>query len=349
MQVERLSIKHVRAIEQLDLDLSTSTGEPRRRLILLGANGAGKTTILDAVAHAFHVLCDVAPGGKNLGASKLGAGDVRNVAEAALSSRATPRFGVVELGVRLSEQEQRTARLRHPDTPGWGKIRIRIGASLLSDVLLAGSAPALREEEPFQDAARDALLDREAGPPCVLLPADRGILELRDDLPFRQVAEFEPSQGCLSRERDRFAPVAARMALALMGGRRHDPTGTVARMWRVLEKYLPELPRPLDPGDPHAPFQTSSGAVVSLNALSDGERAILLLFGEVALRSPRDGVLLIDEIEQHLHPRWQRAVLDGIAALVPSAQVIVATQSPYVAACAPDDVLEIGDWRRDGE
>jgi predicted ATP-binding protein involved in virulence len=73
------------------------------------------------------------------------------------------------------------------------------------------------------------------------------------------------------------------------------------------------------------------------------------MFGEIALRAPKDGVVMIDEVEQHLHPRWQRAVINALPALVPTAQIILTTQSPYVAACAPDDTLKLGDWERDGQ
>ena len=84
--------------------------------------------------------------------------------------------------------------------------------------------------------------------------------------------------------------------------------------------------------------------------LDEGERAVLLIFGELAIRSPKGGgLVLIDELEQHLHPRWQRAALGALVALLPSAQFIFTTQSPYLAACAPDDVVELGDWTRDGE
>jgi predicted ATP-binding protein involved in virulence len=120
-------------------------------------------------------------------------------------------------------------------------------------------------------------------------------------------------------------------------------------MWKVLDKYVPELPRPVDVRGLSLWFETADGAVVPLSALSDGERAILLIFGEIALRAPRNGVVLIDEVEQHLHPRWQRAVLDGLPALVPSAQIFITTQSPYVAACAPDDTIVVGDWKNRGE
>jgi hypothetical protein len=75
------------------------------------------------------------------------------------------------------------------------------------------------------------------------------------------------------------------------------------------------------------------------------------------LQSP--GLLLIDEVEAHLHPRWQSRVLPGIRGLFPNVQVIATTHSPFVLASAPDakvfttrvraerDACEIVDSTRD--
>lgn len=209
-----------------------------------------------------------------------------------------------------------------------------------------GRRGPLGEVDPFADAASAILQD--ARPPCVLLAADRGVLEFRDDLPVRDVLLFDPRKGCLSKDRARFASLAARLALA-WNNERNDPGGAAARMWKVLAKYFPELPKPVHVDGLMFWLRNRDGLVVPLPSLSDGERAILLIFGEIAFRAPEDGVVLIDEIEQHLHPRWQRAVLEGLAALVPAAQIIVTSQSPYLAAAAPDDVVKVGDWDRDGE
>jgi predicted ATP-binding protein involved in virulence len=111
---------------------------------------------------------------------------------------------------------------------------------------------------------------------------------------------------------------------------------------------MPDMPRPVDVHGLRLLFETPEGTVVSLRQLSDGQRAILLIMSEIALRNPAHGVVLIDEIEQHLHPRWQRALLEALLALLPTAQYIITTQAPYVAASAPDDVITIGDWERDG-
>jgi predicted ATP-binding protein involved in virulence len=47
-----------------------------------------------------------------------------------------------------------------------------------------------------------------------------------------------------------------------------------------------------------------------------------------ALRTP--GVLLIDEVDLHLHPRWQQLVIGLLQAAFPALQMILSTHSPHV-------------------
>jgi hypothetical protein len=49
------------------------------------------------------------------------------------------------------------------------------------------------------------------------------------------------------------------------------------------------------------------------------------------------GVLLVDEIEQHLHPSLQLEILPKLQALLPKCQIIVSTHSPLVALSVPSD------------
>jgi hypothetical protein len=345
MQLLRLKIEKLRSIQHLELDLSVAPDSPRRRLVLLGANGAGKSTVLDAVAYVFQAIGSDT---KDLGAAELTAGDVRSVSEPRLEADAPPPRGLIELQAVLSPEERRGIASYYPAAPPSGELSLTVGGGLLSRTMrLLGTINVNPGGNAFEDAAHAALV--EAKPPCVLLPADRGVLEPREDLMLRDVTDFNPRQGALSRSRERFSSLAARLALAYAGDKRLDPSQAVSRMWKVLEKYFPELPRPVGIEGLSLRFLTRDGATVGLGALSEGQRALLLVFGEVALRAPQHGVVLIDEVEQHLHPRWQRIIPEALTALVPTAQFILTTQSPYLAAAVPDDRLELGSWRDDGE
>jgi len=80
---------------------------------------------------------------------------------------------------------------------------------------------------------------------------------------------------------------------------------------------------------------------LSLSQLSDGEQRLFSLFVDIAralslqehgvwnLCSDR-AIVLIDEIDVHLHPKWQRKIVPALEDLFPDCQFIATTHSPFV-------------------
>lgn len=89
--------------------------------------------------------------------------------------------------------------------------------------------------------------------------------------------------------------------------------------------------------------------------LSDGEKCLLALVGDLARRlsllntdkeNPLEGegVVLIDEIDLHLHPKWQRSVVASLERTFPNCQFIITTHSPQVVGeLPPESVLLLRD------
>lgn len=85
------------------------------------------------------------------------------------------------------------------------------------------------------------------------------------------------------------------------------------------------------------------GEELIINQLSDGEKCLLAMVGDIArrlailnpgLEDPLQGsgVVLIDEIELHLHPAWQRRIIPTLTQTFPNCQFIVTTHSPQVVS-----------------
>ncbi len=94
------------------------------------------------------------------------------------------------------------------------------------------------------------------------------------------------------------------------------------------------------------------GQLVPTIGLSDGYRSILALAGDLIWRLilsfpdssdplQENGVVLIDELDIHLHPLWQRKIAGLLRDLFPNLQFFVATHSPLIAAGAGDDALTL--------
>lgn len=59
------------------------------------------------------------------------------------------------------------------------------------------------------------------------------------------------------------------------------------------------------------------------------------------------GVLLIDEIENHLHPKWQRVIIKRIQKYFPNLQLIITTHSPFVVSSVVNSVIFVCESRDD--
>ena len=93
---------------------------------------------------------------------------------------------------------------------------------------------------------------------------------------------------------------------------------------------------------------------LKVSQLSDGIRNMLALVGDIAYRcyklnahhgeaAPRrtHGIVLIDEVDMHLHPSWQQTVLTDLMVAFPKLQFIVTTHSPQVLSTVKRENIRV--------
>lgn len=101
------------------------------------------------------------------------------------------------------------------------------------------------------------------------------------------------------------------------------------------------------------------GNRVNIAQLSQGQKMLVALSGDLARRlvklNPNSenplhshGVVVIDEIELHLHPKWQQEVLINLQKTFPKLQFIVTTHSPQVLSTVDKDCIRILRFDGDG-
>lgn len=94
-------------------------------------------------------------------------------------------------------------------------------------------------------------------------------------------------------------------------------------------------------------LELDAGELVPFSQLSDGYRNLVAMVADITWRASQlnphygadaarraTGVVLIDELELHLHPAWQRRVIDDLLAAFPNLQIVATTHSPQVIASA---------------
>lgn len=98
---------------------------------------------------------------------------------------------------------------------------------------------------------------------------------------------------------------------------------------------------------------------IPVNQLSDGYKSTISLVADIAYRmavlnpqllgevcNETDGIVLIDEVDLHLHPEWQQRILSDLAAIFPKVQFIVTTHAvPVISSVKSENLRILKDYQ----
>lgn len=329
MRVEKLELTNFRGLSRLSLEFAPRT------TVLVGTNGVGKTAILDALAVLLSRMVPDVPGRESV-ARSFSPLDIQNGKDSL----------ECDISVRMGQQ-----------VTGWG-----VGVSRMRS--------QGRDEEQLQQARESVLRALEGNPQAsvplmVLYPTNRAVLDIplriRTPHNFDQLDAYDDAlTGGESNFRLFFEWFRDREDLEnesrLTSPDYRDPHLQAVRqaIERVtVFKDLRVRRQPL------RMTLEKQGEELVVNQLSDGEKCLLALAADLARRlaiaNPAlanplegEGVVLIDEIELHLHPAWQRMIIPRLEEAFPHCQFIVSTHSPQVISeVRPEGVVLLE--RRPGE
>jgi predicted ATP-binding protein involved in virulence len=320
MRVERLTLSNFRGFRSLEL------GFPRRATVLIGVNGAGKTAILDALATVLSELGDAFLRRPSPSRALL-SGDLLNGA-AAVEVAVSVTVAGAGMGWPVRAERYFADVVRGPASSVVADFVAAVGRAQVADPQLAlplalyfptGRAfldipERIRTTHAFDQLAAldEALTGHDA--------AFRLFFEW-----FRNAEDFENQE------------------------RRNRPDFRSAELEAVraaVRRLLPGFDGLRIERRPLRMLLTKDGEELDVAQLSDGERVVLALASDIARRlalsapgEPRplevEGVVLIDELELHLHPLWQRRILPALLAAFPNTQFIVTTHSPLILSELP--------------
>ena len=77
-------------------------------------------------------------------------------------------------------------------------------------------------------------------------------------------------------------------------------------------------------------FTDSSGKKFGINELSSGEKQLFLRTLAIKMLEPENSIIMIDEPELSLHPKWQQKIVDVYRKIGRNNQIILATHSPHI-------------------
>lgn len=96
-------------------------------------------------------------------------------------------------------------------------------------------------------------------------------------------------------------------------------------------------------------FTNSSGDEFDINELSSGEKQLFLRTLAIKMLNPENSIILIDEPELSLHPKWQQRIVDVYRKIGKNNQVIIATHSPHILGSVKKENIMLLDKADEGK
>lgn len=96
-------------------------------------------------------------------------------------------------------------------------------------------------------------------------------------------------------------------------------------------------------------FTNSSGDEFDINGLSSGEKQLFLRTLAIKMLEPENSIILIDEPELSLHPKWQSKIIKVYEKIGKNNQIIIATHSPHILGSVPKENIIILTKNNEGK
>jgi predicted ATP-binding protein involved in virulence len=333
------------------LDLSDGRGRPAQWTVILGDNGVGKTTLLRCLA-VIESRKEVVPS-QNLNFSII-----------------TPSFQALDRWQEQGALAKSSAKISN---------RLAVNAKLAAPYSDDSDSDS---HEPIQEIKPELLFELSSSVTLKCEPPDDSWAKLMGFIRYgygatRRAGETSITDNELSTNNSEslFSDDASLInaeewllqtdyaARSASGATRDRLQTQLQQIIDILNRILPDIediriaPADEDIPRPRAEFKTPYGWV-RLTSLGLGYRTAIAWMVDLAVRlfrrypnSPdplaEPAIVLVDEIDLHLHPKWQRNIMSFLTERFPNTQFIVTAHSPLVVQAAKDANIVL--LRREGD
>ncbi len=349
MWVEELTLENIRCFENVTIRFNRRADDPYRWITLLGENAGGKTTMLQSMA----LLLSGHEGALTLMPRSEGwLREVTRPGKIALQIHQGAKDKGQAGNIKVAKSFRFTFNFVGPNLTVRGK---KYHEPIIAPDYSQKNVAFLRENV-FSStgggwfAAGDGAFRRLSRESRIIVP------DLAPQARYTNfITQFNESEPLSALEN----------VLAYLEFRIAKDKDEEARRHRELaidtmNRLLPPLVKFAAITSSGTVFFEVGGIKVPTTGLSDGFRSILALAGDLFWRLiqafpkstdplKEEGVVLIDELDIHLHPSWQRYIAEWLQTQFPKIQFIVSTHSPFIAAGAGPEALTYRLSYQDGK
>ncbi|MBF0214723.1 MAG: AAA family ATPase [Magnetococcales bacterium] len=338
MKITGLKVTNLRALK-----LAEFSFQPGMNL-LVGVNGVGKTTVLEALRICLsRTIPDFSYASKIL-ASSFGLDDIQIDSQSMTTEMEFEILGTKQHYLIHKQKEEYvpekegSVRLQAYITPDHEKLTPGSNEQLLKQLNKDDAGPFKQPIAIYFSTRRSlasyATPSKSRSKGGVMAAFGDALINSRE-LRLSEIASWMHAQAALAGER----PLSDRHLDALL---------------EAASRFLPECENLHTKMDMKLRLLVDKGGkILDVMQLSDGERGMLALVLDLAqrlslansgLENPiQDGeaVVLIDELDLHLHPKWQRAIVRRLTETFPNCQFIATTHSPLIIGEVSHDRIQI--------
>ncbi|MBD1935554.1 MULTISPECIES: AAA family ATPase [Cyanophyceae] len=338
MKVKRLKMTSFRGISDMTLDFQTE--EPN---VLIGINGVGKSSILDSISVLLSWLIAPIQFNPESRTTLIKQQGLVSSSERERDLAKGRYYKEQDIKIGNNQTYNEITLLLDSQEVNWSLTTAQEVRGIVTGINLS------ELESVTNDLRRQWQVSPEANLPlAVYYPVNRAVLDITLEIPKKNhFAQINAYEQAIAGTQIGFVNFFQwfRLLEDVENEERRDNLDyrdhQLEAVRQAISSLMPGFSNLRVRRSPLRMTATKQGQELIVNQLSDGEKGLMAMVGDLARRlaianpglpNPLqgEGVVLIDEIELHLHPKWQREIIPALTRTFPNCQFIVTTHSPQV-------------------
>ena len=308
MKIKNLHIKEYNGLENLYLNFE-SEGKVLDLVVLVGINGSGKTRVLESIHYWFEMFRS-----KAVNVELFYEENEIEVLESLMNNE-----GLTEVEKEMQKEIEYTDCLRNIKFYNYDYRHNKTENRNYNSKIISRSFEKLK-----------------IFPKIIYVPTEINFEEikkaqtnLKKEYSFINIVDSYEIKDIPSYIATRISKVANEEEDLTMGQVRKKVFAEINGIFEILELDV-KLSEISKDENSMPIFTDSSGKKFGINELSSGEKQLFLRTLAIKMLEPENSIIMIDEPELSLHPKWQQKIIDVYKKIGKNNQIILATHSPHI-------------------